>query len=738
MIDTIAHSIGFAPLIPPWLLAVLAGLCALLTLGGLVRRLRGTLLRAVVAVVILVWLSGPEKRHDTQRDLPETALVIVDQTDSMAIRNRAAVARATARQLAEHLPAGLNLRTITVHGARNGGTHLFDALSQTAADIPPDQMAGAVMITDGETQDVPLSIPDRLMPRDGTGHASPLPLHVLLTARGEETDRRLRLLQAPPYAIVGQSANIRVQVDDVGPGTTAGTTATVTLREDGGDRLEVPVRTGEPQDVSLPITHPGETLVSLSVSPLPGEVSTLNNQEVVSISGVRDRLRVLLVSGTPNQGERVWRRLLKADPSVDLVHFTILRPPDKDDGTPLSDLALIAFPTRELFQEKIDQFDLIILDGFENRRILPPAYLRNIARYVRQGGGLFLIAGPEFTGPGSLQDTAVGDVLPVHVPASSMVEDSPSPGIVTQRFRPRLTDAGRRHPVTSELAGAPPRETRNGPGATADGEDAARDLPGVWGPWYRALKPDVARGESLMSGPDNSPLLVLDHVDQGRVALLLSDQIWLWSRGEFGGGPQAELLRRISHWLMKEPDLEEERLEAGIADGTLAVTRHTASTTPLPDVTVTAPDGQTSRLPLRETAPGISVAHMPATAAGIWQASDGTHRAFAAPRLSDPVEFADLRSTATHLSPLVAATGGTVSWLGDDPASLAVPALQLGTVTPGAKGGTSQPGNGVLTFPPRHAHVLTGTSSVPLFPAWLALILAVMALGLAWYREGRE
>ncbi|NHO31155.1 VWA domain-containing protein [Acetobacter fallax] len=733
MIVTFIHSLGFAPLLPRWLLLILTGLCAIAVMAGLAAHIRGTLLRGLAATVVLLWLSGPQTLHETHRDLPETALVIVDQTDSMSIRNRAAISRAAARILGERARDGLALRVVTIHGERTGGTHLFDALSQAAADIPPEQFAGAVMITDGQTQDVPNDIPERLAPRDEHGTIPTLPLHVLLAGHGEETDRRLRILQAPPYAIVGQTASLRVQVDDLGPGTHPGTQATVTLTQDGGDKLEVPVQTGMPQDISLPVSHPGEILVGLSVSALPGEVSTVNNQNVVSINGVRDRLRVLLVSGTPNQGERVWRRLLKADPSVDLVHFTILRPPDKDDGTPMSDLALIAFPVQELFQNKIGQFDLIILDGFENRHILPPVYLRNIARYVRRGGGLFLIAGPEFTGPNSLQDTVVGDVLPAHVPSLAPVDPMESSGgIVVRRFRPQLTDEGRRHPVTAELPGAPPHASVDVP----DQLTPAREIPGEWGPWYRALRPDSSHGETLMSGPDKSPLLILDHVDQGRVALLLSDQIWLWSRGEYGGGPQAELLRRISHWLMKEPDLEEERLEARISDGTLTITRHSETAAALPAITVTAPDGAKISLQLHQISPGVSQTQTAAAQPGIWQADDGTHRAFAAPKLTDPQEFADLRLTASHVASVVARTGGEIGWLGDNPDKPEVPALQIGTVPAGTMN-SAPVTSGTFSFPQRHAHVLTGTSATPLLPAWLILMLAVLALGSGWYRESR-
>ncbi len=289
---------------------------------------------------------------------------------------------------------------------------------------------------------------------------------------------------------------------------------------------------------------------------LPGEVSTLNNRVAITINGVRDRLRVLLVSGEPHAGERTWRRLLKADPAVDLVHFTILRPPEKDDLTPLNELALIAFPTRELFQQKIGEFDLIILDRFQNRGILPPPYLRNIADYVRHGGALLMDVGPEFASPSSLDDTPLRDILPAH-PLRGPDGELGNDGVVDGAFRPAVTALGTRHPVTEGL-----------PGWHADASPS-------WGSWYRRIGASDLHGSVLLSaeagttgvGTDAAPLLLLERVEQGRVALLLSDQIWLWSRGHQGGGPQAELLRRVAHWLMRQPALEEDALTARIVPG---------------------------------------------------------------------------------------------------------------------------------------------------------------------------
>ena len=501
----------------------------------------------------------------------------------------------------------------------------------------------------------------------------------------------------------------------MGPGTQAGAPVDLSMRVNGEEARHIPLLSGTAQEITVPVTQPGPLLLSLSASPLEGETSLLNNQTVAHITGIRDRLKVLLISGTPNQGERVWRRLLKADPSVDLIHFTILRPPEKDDGTPLSDLALIAFPVRELFQEKINQFDLIILDGFENRHILPHSYLENIASFVRRGGGLLLTAGPEFVGPGSLQDTPVGDVLPAHVTPG---QDS----MLVSRFRPTLTDTGRRHPVTASLPGAPK--------AGADLNSPAA-VPGLWGPWYRALHPDSTHGEVLMNGPDNSPLLVLDRVEQGRIALLLSDQIWLWSRGEDGGGPQAELLRRISHWLMKEPELEEEQLTASINSNTLTITRRSVGAPAATTITLTSPSGQTSTIPLQAHGDeGTQTAHLPITESGIWRITDGTRTTYAAPEQENTRELADLRATATRVAEIAKKTGGGIFWLGDSTSHMHVPSPRL--VTSGALHGADW-----LGFARRDAHLVVGRTPIPLLPAPLAMGLALMLLFAAWWREGR-
>ena len=692
-------ALRFLPLLAPPLLLALAGVAVLAVALAFWRRARGAWWRLALFAAILLWLAGPSLVSETRRFLPDIGLMLVDHSASMQVGGRMALADAAAAKLTREARAipGLEWRVVTIPEQGSSGTRLFAALRRALADIPRDRLAGVVAITDGEASD---AVADAHLPA---------PLHLLIPARGEQTDRRIRIVSAPTYGIVGHTARIDIAIEDMGlpdRGTAIGRSVALTIRRDGAPPVVQSVAVGPAHEIDLPITAEGPTVVELSVPRLRGEASGINNRTVLTINGVRDRLRVLLVSGRPHPGERTWRRLLKADPSVDLVHFTILRPPSKDDLTPLNELSLISFPVYELFQVKIRQFDLIILDRFKNRGLLPPHYIQNIVDYVRAGGALLVSVGREFAGSDSLANSPLAAVLPA-LPA----DFGPS-GIIDAPFRPYVTALGQRDPVTLDLPGW-------------NGGDP------LWGPWYRRLatRPNPAvPGDVLMrAGQTGGPLLITSHVGRGRVAMLLSDQIWLWSRGHLGGGPQAELLRRIAHWSMGEPSLAENRLTASVARGVLTVARRSLAATPPAAATVTGPDGTRHRLTLAPVRPGLARARLPAPAVGVWRVDEGNLSAFAAAGPADPPEFADLRATASLLAPAVAAAHGGVVWL--DPHG--APALRM--VEPGRL----TTGDGWIGLLRRRAHVVTGVDVVPLVPGWVALSLILLLAVLAWRREGR-
>jgi hypothetical protein len=473
----------------------------------------------------------------------------------------------------------------------------------------------------------------------------------------------------------------------------------VAVRRDGGQPSSIRVPANQDFDVEVPITHGGENVLELEVGAGPHELTMINNRAVVAINGIRDRLRVLLISGEPHPGERTWRNLLKADPSVDLVHFTILRPPEKQDGTPINELSLIAFPTRELFQQKINEFQLIIFDRYARQGVLPIAYFDNIARYVRAGGAVLVSAGPDYASTTSIWRTPFDSVLPAE-----------PVGVTEKPYYAHLSDAGKRHPVTRGLEGA------------------ASDPP-HWSRFFRTVDTKNATSSPLMTGADGKPLLLLSRFGEGRVALLLTDHIWLWARGYEGGGPHLDLLRRTSHWLMKQPDLDEEALRMQVQGHDLMVVRQTMADSVAP-VTVTAPSGATRELTLTQGESGEWRASLPANELGLWQASDGRLKALINVGPTNPKEFSEVTSTTETLKPLALATGGDARRVVDRGS------IELPRIVP-VRASSVFHGEGWMGVRMRDASVVKGVGVLPMFAGLIGLLLLLGAFAATWLREGR-
>jgi len=682
-------SLAFAPLIAPGLLWALIATAFLLTGYAFFVRARGAWARALAFSVLILVLANPLMVRQSREPLSDVVAIVVDRSQSMDIGSRRSDADKAIAELEKRLAGERNLEvrvaTVTTKAAgQDNGTQAFAALNAALADVPPSRVAGSILVTDGEVHDTPAKL--------DVG----APLQVLIVGRRGERDRKLTVADAARYAIVGQKARIVVRVDDLGGGQSG--PAQLALRIDGKDAGALSVPLGRDTPISVPITHEGESVVEIEAQPGPSELTLQNNRAVVAVSGVRDRLRVLLISGEPNAGERVWRNLLKGDPSVDLVHFTILRPPEKQDETPLKELSLIVFPTQELFAEKLDGFDLVIFDRYSEHGILPLAYFQNIASYVYNGGALLVSAGPEFAGPLSIYRTPLSTVLPAQ----------PSGEIVARPFKPLVTQDGLAHPVTRDL-----------PGANTD------KAPPEWGRWFRLIGAERITGETVMSGPGDKPLLVLDRIGKGRVAELLSDQGWLWARGFEGGGPEAELLRRLAHWLMKEPELEEERLTAAISGGDIVIERRTMAAAP-PPVTLTDPWGKQTTIALSKVEPGVWRGQAKADALGLYRVTDGKLAAVAAAGPLNPKEVADLRASEAVLKPLAEQSGGSVHWLPDG-----MPAIRR------VERRHSMAGEDWIGIAANDASRVTSVEQTPLLPAWAALLLLLGTLMLAWRQEGR-
>ncbi len=686
--------VTFAPLVPLAMLWIaIAAAVVVATLLILVRS-RGAFVRTIALALLVLALANPSFTREDREALPSVAAVVLDKSPSQSFGDRLAQTEEARATLAQRLSriAGLEVRFVEAGQAdgETDGTRLFSALSAALADVPPDRVAGAILLTDGRVHDVPAEAA-------ALGFAAPV--HALISGHTDERDRRVVLVSAPRFGIVGQSQTVAFRIEDTGvpPGPVQ-----IAIRRDGETLENRTVRVGDTVRIQVAIPHAGANIVEIEASPLDGELTTVNNRAVVTIDGVRDKLRVLLVSGEPHAGERTWRNLLKSDASVDLVHFTILRPPEKQDGTPINELSLIAFPTRELFQQKISEFNLIIFDRYARQGVLPIIYFDNIARYVRDGGAVLVAAGPDYASPTSIWRTPLDAILPAE-PSGRMSEGP---------FRAHLSDQGKRHPVTRGLEGS-------------------ESDPPHWSRWFRLVDTGSANGTTVMQGSNDKPLLILSREGEGRVALLLSDHIWLWARGYEGGGPHLDLLRRLSHWLMKQPDLEEEALRLSVRGRELLVQRQTMADK-VDEVTVTTPSGETRKLTLDPAEPGVWRSSMAANELGLWRATDGKLTALVNVGPANPREFAAVTSTTDVLAPLAAATGGDVRRLsGRTGSGIAVPRVLAVRST------DTFHGDDWIGLKMRDASVVRGIGVLPVFAGLLGLLLLVGSLAATWLREGR-
>jgi len=674
----------FDPLIPLPLLLMVIMVALVGIILAVLRGLNGWPLRALAALVVLGALAGPSYQQEDRAPLNDIVLLVSDESASQKLGTRAGQTRSAEETLAAAVAARPNteLRRITVgDGEGDTGTELMTALAEALAEEPSARVAGILALSDGRIHDADLPVD------------LPAPMHLILSGQSTDWDRRLTVRNAPAFAIIGEPVTLTLRIDDLGAAPAGQELAVLDISIDGEPAQSFRVPIG--QDLDLPVTlpHGGRNVIRFSLPQAEGELTDRNNAALIQINGVRDRLRVLLVSGEPHPGGRTWRNLLKSDSSVDLVHFTILRPPEKQDGVPVNELSLIAFPTRELFMDKIDDFDLIIFDRYKRRGILPALYLDNVANYIRQGGAVLVAAGPDFASADSIFRSPLGSVLPA-TPTARVLEDP---------YLPQVTDLGKRHPVTVDLPGN-----------------------GDWGRWLRQIDVADPQGHVVMEGIDGRPLLVLDRVEEGRVALLASDHAWLWSRGYEGGGPQLELLRRLAHWMMKEPELEEEALTATAEGQNMRILRRTLGETVAP-VTVTDPAGNSSEVTMTQIAPGTFEGNFQGPEIGLYRLANGEQDAVIGLGPAAPREFVETIASEEALQPVVSALRGGVARIEDG-----VPRLR------NVRAGRPAAGRGWVGLTPRGAYETLDVRQTPILPPWLVLILATALITAGWLREGRR
>ena len=684
----------FAPLIPWPLIAALAVAGAVAALMGAALGQRGVILRALALALVLAALTDPSLVREKRDPQKTVVAVVIDKSDSQNFGARAAQTAEARKALDDALAKFGDVETriveVTNDASGNDGTRLFGALEQALKDVPPERVGAALLVTDGVVHDIPVKA-------EALGFRAPV--HALITGREGERDRRIELVEAPRFGIVGKEQTIRARVVDSGGD---GARAPITVRRDGEPLPTYSPVPGDIVNIPVKITHGGANIVELEIPVAPGELTAVDNKAVVSIEGVRDRLKVLLVSGEPHPGERAWRNLLRADANVELVHFTILRPPEKLDVTPASELSLIAFPTADLFGRKINEFDLIIFDRYSNQTLLPSQYFLNIKNYVENGGAFLAAVGPDYATLRGLYYSPLEDMLPA----------KPEGTLHEQPFKAHVSKDGEKHPVTRGLPGA-------------------KSEPPQWGDWFRQVDADILKGNSILSGANNKPLLVLSHEGKGRVALLLTDQIWLWARGFDGGGPNADLTRRLAHWLMKEPDLEEEALRAEARGREVTIERQTLKDAAAP-VTATSPTGAKQEIALKESEPGLWRARLDAREMGLWRFESDGLTALVNVGPANPREFREVASTTEKLAPLAEATGGTVRRLSAKTDVVTMPRLVE------LRDATRYGGADWIAIRQTGASTLVGVEVAPLGLGLWAMLALLSVIVAAWAWEGRR
>jgi hypothetical protein len=669
--------IVFEPLLPWPALAVLAVAAAAILAPSLRAGRPESWMRAGAVLSLAALLAGPAWERRTPAPGADVVLLVRDRTPSASIAGRQEILDAAETALERRLAAlpGVEVRRI------QAPADPASAIADAAAAVPAGRLAAVFLVSDGQMRPPP----------DGALPAG-VPIHLMLPGQAVGIDRRVRVLSPPPYAIVGRPVEVEAVVEDLGAN---GSASEIEVRLQGAaERVEsLRVRPGVPFRIPLTPVRAGPLHLGIEAPPLAREAGTENNRIAIEIPALRDRLRVLLLSGEAHPGTRAWRRLLRGDPAIDLVHLMILRTLEQDDQTPPHELSLIPFPVRELFEERLPTFDLVVLDRFRNLPgLLPPAYIERLAQRVRDGGALLAVLGPEAAGEHTIAVGMLGEILPL-VPH----------GLQETSFVPRRPDARAGHPILRGL-----------------------DSPERWGPWGRYVEA-TARPDArvLLTAPDGAPLLAISEVAQGRVAALASDHLWWWGRGHEGGGPETELSRRLVHWLLREPDLEEQDLRLVRDGASWRIVRRDAAGTPGGMVEAEGPDGRVRRLTLQAVGPDLAEAALDAPPTpGLWRLRHGDVVRTAVVAEPDPAEWADLRADPTPSAPW--RQGGGHAWTGRGDG---LPALRRTAI------GSSQAGPGWLGIPRTDARTEARirTHLPPAVPAALAAALVL----LAWQRDKR-
>ncbi len=479
-------------------------------------------LRTLSFLVFLVFILNPQINKKNAEYHKDIVIVVSDMTQSIIETRKAKEVELISKDLSRQLKEIGNIEQINIKlenykkielsNAKEIETSLFREVNNVINNLNIERLSGIIIITDGQIHDF----------HNYNKLLSKTPIHYILVGNKNEKDRILKTTNIPKYAVLGKKYEIFVNIKD--------NTEKKNLKTDfylNEQLIDTKyLFPNKNYEIPLPTLSIGKNILEIRTEETDIEISKLNNYQIHEINGIQDKLKVMLISGEPNMGLRNLRNILNSDPNIELLHFTILRPPTKRDLTPVKELSLIPFPTQELFDADISKFNLIIFDQYGLQGILPPKYLDNISKFVVSGGALLDIVGRKYLTKDSLINSPIKQILPT----------IPLKNISNKRFRPELTKVGKRHPITNKLKNNYKEKS--------------------WGEWTNYTRSQLNSGKALLHY-ENDPLLALDNVGKGRVVQILSSDSWIWQKSLNDKGPLIELIRNIIQWLLKNPKLEE-------------------------------------------------------------------------------------------------------------------------------------------------------------------------------------
>jgi hypothetical protein len=286
-------SIEFIPFVSWPVLWALAGVGVVLFALLLWRARRGAVLRALAYAMLLLAVANPHLKQEDREPLNDVLAVVVDDSQSQTIAGRDPRTETIRKTLEERLKAfpNLDLRwvnsTSTAGDSDRDGTMLFTDLAKGLADVPPDRLAGVIMLTDGNVHDVP---------QNAAALGFDAPVHALITGKPGEFDRRLEILRAPRFGLVGGVQPVELKVSESTSSNAGSVTLTITRQGEAPSTKSV--RVGEKVEIPVKVDHAGPNIVEIEAEAAPGELTTVNNRAVLTVEGVRENLRVLLVSAS--------------------------------------------------------------------------------------------------------------------------------------------------------------------------------------------------------------------------------------------------------------------------------------------------------------------------------------------------------------------------------------------------------------------------------------------------------